>query len=117
MTDKDNQFSKFGSGEIDILTLFALLPPPISLDTFVELSKLSPVTILNSLEILIKNEWVGCYEPAGIGHYALCQPEKACAILSFLQKQKIDLKITDLKSEANEVIGTMVRLDLPYLLD
>lgn len=92
MTDKGNQFSNFGSGEIDILTLFALLPPPISLDTFVELSKLSPVTILNSLEILIKNEWVGCYAPAGIGHYALCQPEKACAILSFLQKQKIDLK-------------------------
>jgi LytS/YehU family sensor histidine kinase len=38
-------------------------------------------------------------------------------ILNRKFKQKISLSITDLKSEADEAIGTMVRLDLPYLLD
>jgi len=38
-------------------------------------------------------------------------------ILNKKIKQKISLEITDLRSEANEAIGTMVRLDLPYLLD
>jgi sensor histidine kinase YesM len=38
-------------------------------------------------------------------------------ILNKKLKQKIRLDITDLKSEANEAIGTMVRLDLPYILD
>jgi len=38
-------------------------------------------------------------------------------ILNKKLKQKIILNITDLKSETNEAIGTMVRLDLPYLLD
>jgi LytS/YehU family sensor histidine kinase len=38
-------------------------------------------------------------------------------ILNRKLKQKISLSITDLKSDANEAVGTMVRLDLPYLLD
>jgi hypothetical protein len=38
-------------------------------------------------------------------------------ILNKKLKQKISLGITDLKSEANESIGTLVRLDLPYMLD
>jgi hypothetical protein len=38
-------------------------------------------------------------------------------ILNKKLKQKISLNITDLKSEANEVIGTMVKLDIPYILD
>ncbi|MCD4721684.1 MAG: sigma 54-interacting transcriptional regulator [Desulfobacula sp.] len=92
MTDNDHQLSKLNSEEIDNLTIFALLPPPISLDTFVEFNKLSPVTILNSLDNLIKKEWICCYEPSGIGHYALCLPEKAYTILKFAKKQKIDLQ-------------------------
>jgi len=38
-------------------------------------------------------------------------------ILNKKLKQKISLNILDLKSQTNETIGTMVRLDLPYLLD
>ncbi|MBN2173081.1 MAG: hypothetical protein JW731_03050, partial [Bacteroidales bacterium] len=38
-------------------------------------------------------------------------------ILNKKLKQKISLTITDLKTEANKAIGTLVRLDLPYLLD
>ncbi|MCK5348586.1 MAG: hypothetical protein KAJ25_04315, partial [Desulfobacula sp.] len=91
MTDNNNQFLKLDVEEMDILAIFSLLPPPISLDILVGFKKFSPVAILNSLEILIKNEWVYCYEPAGIGHYALCLPEKACTIVDFMQKQKINL--------------------------
>jgi sensor histidine kinase YesM len=38
-------------------------------------------------------------------------------VLNKKLKKKISLTIIDLKSEANEAMGTMVRLDLPYLLD
>ena len=38
-------------------------------------------------------------------------------ILNKKMKQKINLDITDLRSGANEATGTLVRLDLPYLLD
>jgi LytS/YehU family sensor histidine kinase len=39
------------------------------------------------------------------------------AVLNKKIKQKISLSIIDLKSDANEALGTLVRLDLPYLLD
>ena len=38
-------------------------------------------------------------------------------ILNKKLKQKISLDITDLRSETNVTIGTLVRLDLPYMLD
>ncbi len=38
-------------------------------------------------------------------------------ILNKKLKQNISLNIADLKSEANEAIGTLVMLDLPYLID
>lgn len=38
-------------------------------------------------------------------------------ILNKKLKQKISLNITDMRSEANKAIGTMVRLDFPYILD
>jgi len=38
-------------------------------------------------------------------------------ILNKKLKQKINLNITDLISETNEALGTIVRLDLPYLID
>ena len=38
-------------------------------------------------------------------------------ILNKKLKQKISLSITDMKSDANEAIGTVVKLDLPYILD
>jgi transcriptional regulator with GAF, ATPase, and Fis domain/tetratricopeptide (TPR) repeat protein len=92
VTDNGNPLSQLSSEEINILTIFALLPPPLSLDTFVEFSKISPVTILNSLEVLIKDKWVVRHEPSGVGYYVLSLPEKAHTILSVLQNQKIDLQ-------------------------
>jgi len=38
-------------------------------------------------------------------------------ILNKKLKQKITLSIIDLKSEANEATGTMVKLEMPYILD
>ena len=39
------------------------------------------------------------------------------AVLNKKLKQKISLSIIDLKSDADQALGTLVRLDLPYLLD
>jgi LytS/YehU family sensor histidine kinase len=39
------------------------------------------------------------------------------AVLNKKIRQKISLSIIDLKSDADEAMGTLIRLDLPYLLD
>ena len=38
-------------------------------------------------------------------------------VLNKKLKQKISLDIADLKSETNEAMGTVVRIEIPYLLD
>jgi LytS/YehU family sensor histidine kinase len=39
------------------------------------------------------------------------------AVLNKKLRQKISLSIIDLKSDTDQALGTLVRLDLPYLLD
>ncbi len=90
MPDDNIRFPESNSKEMELLAIFALLPPPVSLDTFVGFTRLSPVAVLNLLEILIKKKWIDYYKPAGIGYYALRLPEKAYAILKRCKKQRID---------------------------
>lgn len=82
--------SKVTTDEINVLLIFTLLPPPVSLDIIVSFTRLSPVTILNLLDNLIKKEWICIHEPLGLGHYIFCHPENAKKVLSLAPGSKIE---------------------------
>lgn len=96
MKKKDEQVLHTQSGltldEIDILIIFTLLPPPISLDLIIEFNKSSPVSILTILESLAQKKWICRYEPNGIGYYVFCDPDNASTALSFSTNQTISIK-------------------------
>lgn len=89
---------KLTDDEINILAIFTLLTPPVSLDTIVSFTKLSPVTILNMLDGLIKKELICIYEPNGLGHYIFCNPDNAKKVLAFVPGSKIESLSKDLIS-------------------
>lgn len=92
MQQQIKPLSDLTAEEIDVLIIFALLPPPISLDIVIEISRQAPVFILSVLDSLTKNDWICNYEPYGIGHYIMRHPEAAYDVLSKLDEQQIEKK-------------------------
>ena len=95
--------------EINILTLFALLPPPVSLDMVVDFTKQSPIAVLNVMENLVQKKWICTFDPLGLGHYILCNPDKTSNVLTFStdeQVNKISERLIDFIDQ-NEVPHTL----------
>ncbi|BBO71123.1 hypothetical protein DSCA_50530 [Desulfosarcina alkanivorans] len=62
---EEKQECAFTDAERVILILFALMPPPITLDMIVDFTKQSPISVLNTLEGLIKRKWICPYPKRG----------------------------------------------------
>ena len=53
----------------DISLIAAIVPPPVSLDTLVKVSSISPVKILRLIEDLLERGVFSLYKPLGKGYY------------------------------------------------
>ena len=86
---KTRQACAFSDAERELLILFALIPPPITLDMIVDFTKQSPIGALNILDGLIKKRWICAYDTLGPGHYILCNPMSAPEVLTFFTDNQV----------------------------
>ncbi len=82
----DNQFSKhiwqiLDPSDRELLAIAALIPPPVSLDTWTAASGCSSVQVLQFAEQLKALEVIEVFSPKGIGYYQFCDSHTASTIV------------------------------------
>jgi transcriptional regulator with GAF, ATPase, and Fis domain len=71
-----------------IITLAALIPPPISLDFWAKAAASTSVKILQLAENLVQSKVMKIYEPMGVGNYCFCRPEMVGHIIQWAGEKR-----------------------------